>query len=318
MSPQAKSTPKDVFLHFLSIIVLIISIISFIALWFQYINVQFPEKISYFGDVSLEAVRMSSSALLVVWPVYILVAWLIGRDLKQDHAKREIKVRKWLTYLTLFIAAIAIIIDLITLIYNFYSGELTVRFILKIITVLIVAGGVFGYFTWDNRRTDQETSHVPKKLAVAISLVILFSLILGFFVIGSPAKQRAIRFDQERISDLSTIQYQIADYYRQKETLPNELNDLTKSLYVGEIANDPDTGEAYEYVKTGDLTFELCATFATDSKNLPPAFTSVSEAYDRGIIDSQNWEHRSGRHCFERTIDPDFILSKDNIMPVVR
>ena len=46
--------------------------------------------------------------------------------------------------------------DLITLVYNVLGGELTVRFVLKVITVAAIASTVFGYYLWDLRREERE------------------------------------------------------------------------------------------------------------------------------------------------------------------
>jgi uncharacterized membrane protein len=64
-------------------------------------------------------------------------------------------VRKWLTYLTLLLAAGVIVGDGITLVFNLLSGELTTRFVLKVLVVAVVAGAAFGYFTWSMRGDDE-------------------------------------------------------------------------------------------------------------------------------------------------------------------
>jgi hypothetical protein len=50
-----------------------------------------------------------------------------------------------LTYLTLSVASGILIGDFITLVYYLLSGELTIRFILKVLTVAAIAGGAFAY-----------------------------------------------------------------------------------------------------------------------------------------------------------------------------
>ena len=76
---------------------------------------------------------------------------------KRDPSKRASKVRKWMTYMTLFIAASVTIGALITLVYNFLAGELTLRFLLKILTVSIISIALFGYYLWDLRQDELET-----------------------------------------------------------------------------------------------------------------------------------------------------------------
>ena len=56
--------------------------------------------------------------------------------------------------MTLVIAAGALIGDTTTLVYNLLGGELTLRFVLKVLVVAFIAGGIFGYYLWDLRREE--------------------------------------------------------------------------------------------------------------------------------------------------------------------
>ncbi len=304
---KTKSSPKDVFLHALLIVTLYMSVVSFITLCFQYINILFPDPLTYFPRSSFEGIRWGSSVLLVALPVFLWLSWLLEREFHAQPAKRELKIRKWLVYLTLFIAAITIIVDLIVLIYNFYGGELTVQFALKILVVLAVAAAVFGYYLWDLRKRAEKTD-VPKIFAWTAGAIGLAALIAGFFIGGSPAYQRQIRFDEQRVQDLQTLQGQIVYYWSQKDTLPARPEDLQDSISGFVVPRDPATGESYEYSMKNDLSFELCATFAQKGGQeyavpvpLRPAVESVP-AKDPYL---ENWQHEAGRTCFERTIDPE-------------
>jgi hypothetical protein len=94
--------------------------------------------------------------LIVAFPVFIFVSHRISRAVEKDPSKRASGVRKWLTYATLFIAASVLIGDTTTLVFNVLGGELTIRFILKVITVGAIAGVVFGYYLWDLRKEERE------------------------------------------------------------------------------------------------------------------------------------------------------------------
>ncbi len=284
-----KSTPKDVFLHLLNIFTFYLSVISFITLYIQYISALFPDPLDFYFTSMANSVRLSTSILVIAIPVYILTSWLLGKDLASKPERRELKLRKWLTYFTLFISAVTIIVDLIMFVFSFLSGELTVQFFLKVFVVLLVAGAVFGYYVWDLRRKEMK-SKTPKILAWALSFVVLASIIGGFFIIGTPAEQRDRRFDEERVGDLQILQSQIINYWMQKEVLPAKLDDLQDSISGFVPPSDPATDLPYEYYVIGDLSFELCATFKTSS-------------YESS---RQNWEYNAERTCFERTIDPDF------------
>lgn len=303
---KQKSSPKDVFMHLLMIAMLYVGTFSFISLWFDYINFLFPDALNYYYQGILDGVLWATATLIVVFPVYILLSWLLGKEMTAEPEKRELRVRKWLVYLTLFIAAIAIIVDVVRLVYNFLSGELTLPFFLKILVVLLVAAAVFGYYLWDVRRKAGVPATLPRTLAWVVSVVVLGSVIGGFFLVGSPAHQRDVRLDDQRVGDLQNIQSQIINYWQQKNTLPVKLSDLQDSISGFVPPKDPD-GAAYEYTVKDPLTFELCATFKTAnigtdtagrySKPMPVGFSNDSY--------SQNWNHRAGRTCFSRTIDPE-------------
>ena len=256
------------------------------------------------------SVRLSMSILLIAVPVYILTSWMIGKDLKENPEKRELGLRKWLIYLTLFVAAITIIVDLITLVNNFLSGELTIQFFLKTAVVLIVAVSVFGYYIWDLRRKDKETSKLPKLFAWVVSFVVLASIISGFFIIGTPAVQRDRRFDEERVSDLQILQSEIVSYWDRKDALPQNLSDLENSISGFTVQKDPETAESYEYRVIDSLTFELCATFKRSNNDFGVVSVTTDPHLYRGISSRQNWEHGEGRTCFERIIDPELYDSE--------
>lgn len=303
---KSKSSPKDVFMHLLMIAMLYVATFSFISLWFDYINFLFPDPLNYYYQGILDGVLWATATLIVVFPVFILLSWLLGKEMVLEPEKRELRVRKWLVYLTLFIAAIAIIVDVVRLVYNFLSGELTLPFFLKIFIVLLVAALVFGYYLWDVKRKAGVPTTIPKTLAWIISVVVLGSIIGGFFLVGSPAHQRDVRLDNRRVNDLQNIQGQVLNYWQQKNTLPAQLSDLQDNISGFVTPKDPDGG-AYEYIVKDPLAFDLCATFKTASvgtdtngryaKPMPVGFSN--DPY------SQNWNHAAGHTCFSRPIDPE-------------
>jgi len=303
-----KSTPKDVFLHLLNIFTFYLGVVSFIMLYIQYISALFPDPLNFYYTAIANGVRVSTSILVVAIPVYILTSWLLGKDLVLSPERRELKLRKWLTYFTLFISAVTIIVDLIMFVYSFLSGEMTTQFFLKVFVVLLVAGAVFGYYIWDLRRKKLK-SKTPKTLAWVLSLVVLASIIWGFFIIGTPAEQRQRRFDEQRVEDLQMLQSQIINFWIQKEALPQDLSELEDSISGFVVPKDPQDDLAYEYIVIDTLSFELCATFKTSTEDLGSTYKGARSVYPFDSF-GQNWAHTAERTCFERTIDPE--LYKDN------
>lgn len=309
------NTPRDVFLHLLNILTFYLSIIGFIMLYIQYISVLFPDPLNFYYTAIANGVRVSTSMFVVAVPVFILTAWLLAKDLKSNPEKREGRLRKWLIYLTLFIASVTIIVNLIILVYNFMSGELKIQFFLKILTVLLVALAVFGYYIWELRRKDNGASRIPKIFAWSLAGIVILSIVAGFFIIGTPAEQRARRFDEQRVSDLQVLQNQVVNYWVQKQVLPLILNDLQDSISGFLVPKDPASDASYEYTIISSLSFELCAEFKTSSKDSSsmiskrgyyayPAYPYPADSFQ------QNWDHEAERTCFTRTIDPELYKPK--------
>ena len=100
--------------------------------------------------------RWSIASVIIAFPVFVFVARHLSKELARNPVKRLSAVRRWLTYLTLFIAAGVLIGDMIALVNNLLGGELTVRFVLKVLVAALIAGTIFGYYLWDLRREEKE------------------------------------------------------------------------------------------------------------------------------------------------------------------
>ncbi|MDP2669232.1 MAG: DUF5671 domain-containing protein [bacterium] len=304
---QIKAGPKDVFLHLLAIIMLYVSVGSLIALLFQYINIWLPDKAidQYYSLQSAHSsMRWSIALLVVVFPVFVWASWYLNKEYFADPAKRELKIRKWLLYFTLFAAAMLIIGDLVALIFSYLQGELTARFLYKVLAVLLVAAVVFKYYLMDLK------NKAPHKIFLyAVSAWVAAAIIGGFLIAGSPKEARLRQFDDIRVQNLQEIQSQIVFYWQQKGVLPANIAALKNNDIGGFVApKDPELFNTdYEYIVKGDLIFSLCANFTLPSlPNQTSRYTPVP-AKPYGIDGvAQNWEHQAGNICFDRTIDPDF------------
>ena len=310
-APIKRNLPRDVFLHLLAMVALYWTAVSVITLCWQYINYFFPDALAYRYMGFAGPIRFAVSSLIIVFPVLLLTSWFLHKIYTKESAVRDSKIRKWLVYLTLFIAALVIIGDLIFVINTFLGGEITMRFVLKALSVLVVAVVIFWYYLDDIRRATP--SKLSKNFAWLVSLVIVALIVGAFFIVGSPKQARLQQFDQQRVNDLQTIQWQVVNYWQRKEALPPLLASLNDSISGYLVPVDPETKLPYEYFvkNTASLDFQLCATFSLDSsvdangKSVP-----LPAMYSDGI--SQNWDHPKGRFCFDRTIDRELYppLSK--------
>jgi len=288
---------------------LYIAVISFLTVIFQYINVLLPDVLDHSTRQIYDLIRGASSALIVAFPIYVWISSIIAKDAAKHPRKRELGIRKWLVYLTLLVAAITMIIYLIQLVNGFYGGGLSLAFGMKVLAVLLVTGGVFGYYLWDVREANIQFS-VIRRIAWGSGIVVLATIVSGFFIAGSPTHQRELRLDDQRVADLEEIQSQVVYYWQQKDVLPRTLTLLSDPIAGFAMPTDPQTEQLYDYQVTGDLSFELCANFAaasvSDGGSISP---SEDVTYDpssgRPVAQLQgNWQHDAGKACFTRTIDP--------------
>jgi hypothetical protein len=146
-----------VFLYALLFGSLILSSYQLGDLAFELINRAFPDP----ADVqdpqfALQAMRWSLSTLIVTFPLFLYVTWLVSRDIRREPIRRASRVRRQLTFVTLFLAACALVGDVIAVVYNFLGGELTSRFTLKVLVVAAIAGTVFVYYLLELRADERE------------------------------------------------------------------------------------------------------------------------------------------------------------------
>ncbi len=311
---KPKTTAKDFFLHIGVIAALYVFATSFLSFLFDIINFAFPDRQAYYADPYAGSLRIALSTLIVSFPILLLLLKTIYKDLFANQAKRDLTLRKWLIYLTLFLTSVTIAIDLIYVINTFLGGEITTRFVLKALSVLVVTGGIFWSTLNDLRGVFFEKPKVRIVAITTTSLVVLAAVVGGFLIIGSPSSLRDLRDDNQRLSDLQSIQYQVLNSYQTKGKLPLSLSELNDSLSGYMVPTDPATDASYEYTKvaTTSITFELCATFEKSTQDLEgkgeyPGKGGVaypSDVYIDPIFGGANWKHDAGHACFVRTIDP--------------
>ena len=330
---ETKVTPRFFFISLGVIVTLITSVVSFLVLLFESLNKKFPDALNSiyqygYNSYNYETIRASLATLIIFFPVFIFISYLWVKESRAGIGDKNMTIRKWMIYLILFLASLAIVIDLVTLVRYFISGEITSRFIYKVSGTLVVAFLVDFYYSLKMRNVNFNSEKSKKwgLVCAILSIIFFFGLIIwSFSVMGSPAKQRAWRLDDKRTNDLQSIQYQVINYWQQKEKLPDSLAELSNPMTGFSLLVDPEfeKGKIYEYIPSlnkDQLSFELCATFTAD---MPKGWQENSYggvmpmiAYDRKEMSTtsaypypggvnNSWDHKSGRTCFTRTIDKD-------------
>jgi hypothetical protein len=155
-----KASPKEIFLHLFSIVALYVTAIAVGTLLFQIVNLSIHDALEgtgpWVGESARSAMRFAISSLVVAFPAYLWSLKPLRRGYVADAARGNVRIRKWLTYLTLFVAGLVVLSDAIAVIHSFLGGELTVRFFLKALSLGVVAASVFLYYRWDLQRSSIE------------------------------------------------------------------------------------------------------------------------------------------------------------------
>lgn len=300
-APPDSGGARDAFLYLCAFAALYACAIACVSLLFDAINHALPDAAfaenARMQAYELKGTRWSIATLLVAFPIFVWLSRVLLRELSVQHEKSWSAVRRWLTYLTLFVAAIALVSDVVTLVHYLLEGELSLRFLLKVAVVCVVAGLTFSYYLATVRMPAVvlSTSRMHRKIGIAATVIAAGALVWGAFLVGSPNSERLRKLDERRIEDLAAIENAIerhcvgpsSSWEDGRPTivsqLPATLDDLA-ALAADHRPSvvDPARNVPYEYRVIDPSTYELCATF-----DLP-----------RDVDDNARWNHpKSGRHC---------------------
>ena len=154
--PRLQLSARDAFLYLVLFTTLYFSSHNLGSLLFDFINKALPDPTVPTYQAGWDSMRWSASSLIVALPTFLFLSYYINKDVARNPVKRLSPIRRWLTYLTLFVASCVLIGDVTALIYNALGGELTSRLVLKVLSVGAIAGTVFGYYLSDLRREERE------------------------------------------------------------------------------------------------------------------------------------------------------------------
>jgi hypothetical protein len=269
-APAKSNAAKLVFFYLLHLVSLGFMTVSFGIILFQIINKNIADVITaYSGSYDEMALKFAISALLVSTPIFYIVASFIQKSLFKGEMKKDSGIRRWLTYLILFVSFCIFIGWLIAFVNNFLNGEVTMKFVLKTISVLAIAAAVFGFYLYDIRRAVVENAKdkALKIFFIASLAVIAVVFVASFFVVESPAAARARKLDNEIINNYFTINSCADQYYRETGKLPADFGAMKADCpgLTDENLKDSQTGQMFVYSIVGTTTYQICANFRTSN-----------------------------------------------------
>lgn len=308
--PRPYLGAREAFLYLVLFAALYSAAISFGNVTFVLINRAFADvAFTPPAAVSAEMLRWGLAWLVISFPAFLLIQRQVGRRLQADPELRSSRIRKWLTYLTLFVAAAVLAGDLIALVFFALGGELAVKFLLKVAVVAAISGSVFGFYFRDLRQDEghegeveegAQPSRLPAVFAGASAVAVVAAVVLGLVAVGSPGRARERGLDVARVDNLRAIVHGIDVYWERNGSLPRSLDALVGERDIDvPLISDPQTGEPYSFRVTGEKGYQLCATFSLDA----PDDRASLRVYP---YRERFWRHAAGSHCFDlEAIEPD-------------
>ncbi|NCU43025.1 hypothetical protein EOL72_01575 [Candidatus Falkowbacteria bacterium] len=287
------NSAKYVFYYLLSLVALAFTAVSVGMIAFGIINETMTSPLSSSYDPS-SSFRFAISALAIAAPIFFVIQSLIFKGLRKGDLPLESPVRRWMTYLILFVSAVTILGVLIAVLNNFLSGDFTLRFILQMLTVLFLAGIIFSFYLLEIRRADAKEGLLTIKIFFFSSLLlVIVAFVSAWFFMESPTLTRAKKLDSKLINSINLVENSINSYYQEFDKLPEDLSVLKNSrtaYFSPQDLVDADTGLPLVYEIIDEGNYKLCATFRTDTDN--------TEIYRQNHV-FYGQPHGAGYHCFD-------------------
>ncbi|MFN8587930.1 MAG: DUF5671 domain-containing protein [Candidatus Eisenbacteria bacterium] len=290
---------REAFLHLVLFATLYTSAYSTGAILFWLIERHLHDAAMYSNSTSFEPLRWAVAAAVTAFPIYLWTSALAARWLAAEPEKRSSGVRRWLTYLTLFVAAQVMIGDFVGVISSLLAGEQTARSLLKAVVVFAIAGLVFGHYLGGLRRDEAESeAAAPRRVSwlgvVGVAGVVL-TLVVALFSMGSPKQARGRELDARRVNHLDQVELAVREYRRTTGRLPEGLHEIEvgtgERMGMPMLPRDPETNAFYAYGKLDSARFQVGARFAT------------ADTLDgNGQPIPLRWRHGRGQVLFERDV----------------
>ena len=95
---------------------------------------------------ALSAMRWNIATLIPAAPLFLWLNRRVAGATAGDPGQRRSLVRKWFAAITMLLAALALLGDVVAIIHTLLDGDLTLRFVAKAALIGVIGGLAFAYY----------------------------------------------------------------------------------------------------------------------------------------------------------------------------
>lgn len=164
--PEAYSSPRVTLYNLIYFISLFSMVFCTVAILFSFLDYNLPDgqgqKGGLFyssyrmnGEFALEEIRGYLATLIVSAPLFLFMHRLtekVTRDLRQGIPP----IRLWFISTTMFIGYITLFCNAVAFVNYFLSGELSVRFVIKVVILTVTVLGISQYYRLEMREQEKK------------------------------------------------------------------------------------------------------------------------------------------------------------------
>ena len=153
------ASPRLVFLNIFYFLVLYLSIYNVVAMLFTFLDHYLPDGLGrnqgafYSYRPIAEAIRWYLATIICCIPLVWWSSRIISKAMEETK-QRIPRIRLKLIYLTMFIGACVMLGNATCFIYYFLSGELGLRFIIKVAILSVLVVGLFAFYRVEIKQTE--------------------------------------------------------------------------------------------------------------------------------------------------------------------
>ena len=294
---------RDAFYYLLNFITLAFWTIALGQIFYMLIERRFPDALDAGSMSSIrDELAGQLAAVIVTFPVFLVVHSLIQRQLRKRPDLYYSPVRRWLTYVALRIGR-----DRVGRRCRLVRYEFSARAVERAVR------SRFARVTGPRRRSVPLLPHddgavreprvtIQRGFTIAAIILVAAGVVMAFFAIGPPNQARLRALDRVRASDLYAIVDALHHHFGRSAGLPIKLPGyFTPSggpgFQDGRTSVDPVTRVPYSYRRIDAHPYRLCAHFSSPTESIGNNPGALSGA----------WNHRAGITCFTFDVRRDVV-----------